>query len=66
MLRPRTTTKVPIHFPKINPPKRQIGDPKPKKGNTHNIVKIKKNKKTKNKFEFLSSSKYDLYSLIKL
>ena len=66
MLRPRTTTKVPIHLPKINPPKRPIGDPKPKNGNTHNTVKIKKNKKTKNKLEFLRSIKYDLYSLIKL
>ncbi len=56
---------MPIHFPKINPPKRPIGDPKPKNGNTHNIVKIKKNKKIKNKLEFLSSKKYDLFSFIK-
>ena len=65
MLKPRTTTKVPIHVPKINPPKRAIGDPKPKNGKTHNIVKIKKNKKTKNKLEFLRFKKYDLFSLIK-
>ena len=65
MLKPKTTTIVPIHFPKIKPPKSAIGDPKPKKGNTHNIVKIKKIVKSKNKFEFLRSIKYDLFSFIK-
>ena len=47
ILRPNITTKVPTHFPKINPPKRPSGDPNPKNGNTHNIAKTKKNKKTK-------------------
>ena len=65
MLKPKTTTIVPIHFPKIKPPKSAIGDPKPKKGNTQNIVKIRKITKTKNKLEFLRSIKYDLFSFIK-
>ena len=55
---------VPIHFPKIKPPMRAIGDPNPKKGNTHNIVKNRKTEDTKNKLEFLSSSKYNLFSLM--
>ncbi len=36
------TIKVPIHFPKINPPSKATGDPNPKNGNTHNIVNNKK------------------------
>ena len=35
------TIKVPIHLPKINPPNKAIGVPKPK-SNTQKIVKIKK------------------------
>ena len=35
------TTKVPIHLPKINPPRRAIGVPKPN-SNTQKIVKIVK------------------------
>jgi len=37
-----TTIIVPNHLPKINPPNSAIGEPKPKNGKTHNIVKIKK------------------------
>ena len=66
MLKPNTTRIVPNHFPKINPPIRAIGDPNPKNGNTHKIVKIKKIVDIKNKLEFLSSKKYDLFSFIKL
>ena len=66
ILKPKTTTMVPNHFPKIKPPRRAIGDANPKNGNTHNIVEIRKIVKTKNKLEFLSSKKYDLFSLIKL
>ena len=66
MLRPNTTRIVPNHFPKINPPIKAIGDPNPKNGNTHKIVKIKKIVDIKNKLEFLSSKKYDLFSFIKL
>ena len=62
---PSTTSKVPIHFPKIKPPIRAIGEPKPKNGNTHKIIKIKKIIDVKNKFEFLSFRKYNLFSLIK-
>ena len=62
---PIKTTIVPIHFPKIKPPIKAIGEPKPKKGNTHKIVKIKKIVDVKNKFEFLSFKKYNLFSLIK-
>ena len=53
MLKPKTTIIVPIHLPKMKPPNRAIGDPNPKKGNTHNIVKNKKHKDSKIKFEFL-------------
>ena len=49
----------------MKPPKRAIGDPNPKKGNTHNIVKSKKIEDTKNRLEFLSSRKYNLLSFIK-
>ena len=66
MLKPNTTKIVPNHFPKINPPIKAIGDPNPKNGNTHKIVKIKKIVDIKNKLEFLSSKKYDLFSFIKL
>ena len=65
ILKPRTTTIVPTHFPKIKPPIREMGDANPKNGNTHIIEKTKNIVKTKNKFEFLSSKKYDLFSLIK-
>ena len=57
MLNPKTTIKVPIHFPKINPPNKATGDPKPKNGKTHNIVSNKKIIDIKNKLEFLSSKK---------
>ena len=66
MLKPNTTRIVPNHFPKINPPNRATGDPNPKNGNTHKIVKIKKIVDIKKKLEFLSSKKYDLFSFIKL
>ena len=66
MLKPNTTRIVPNHFPKINPPIKAIGDPNPKNGNTHKIIKIKKIVDIKNKLEFLSSKKYDLFSFIKL
>ena len=57
ILNPITTINVPIHFPNINPPSKATGDPKPKNGNTHNIVKNKKIIDNKNKLEFLSSKK---------
>ena len=44
MLNPRITTKVPNHLPSMKPANKAIGDPNPKNGKTHNIVKIKKNK----------------------
>ena len=65
ILKPITTTIVPIHFYKIKPLIKATGDPKPKNGNTHKIVKTKKIKKMKIKLEFLNSNKYDLFSLIK-
>ena len=57
MLNPKTTIKVPIHFPKMNPPSKATGDPNPKNGNTHKIVSNKKIIDVKNKLEFLSSKK---------
>ena len=57
MLNPKITRIVPIHFPKINPPNKATGEPNPKKGNTHKIVKTKKIKNKKNKLFFFSSKK---------
>ena len=57
---------MPTHFPKINPPKSAIGDPNPKNGNTHSIVKIKKIKNIKNnkvrimKWEFYDEKKFKI------
>ena len=65
ILKPKTTTIVPIHFPKIKPPIIATGDPNPKSGNTHKIVETKKIKKMRVKLEFFNSTKYDLFSLIK-
>ena len=42
MLKPSTTVIEPTHLPSIKPANKDTGDPKPKKGNTHNIVKSKK------------------------
>ena len=56
---------VPIHFPKINPPIRATGDPKPKRGNTHKMVKPKKIKNIRIRLDFFNSEKYNLFSLIK-
>ena len=53
---PKTKNNKPNHFPKINPPKRAMGEPKPA-ANTHMIVN-KINKIDNNiKFDFLSSKK---------
>jgi hypothetical protein len=65
ILRPSTTAIVPIHFPKIKPPIKATGEPKPKNGNTHKIVKSKKIKKIRIKLEFFNSKKYDRLFLIK-
>ena len=65
ILKPRVTIKVPIHLPKIKPPISAIGVPKPKNGNTHSIVDIKKIRDIKNKLEFLIYKKNNLYSLMK-
>ncbi len=52
MLNPKTTINTPNHLPKIKPPNKATGDPKPKKGNTHKIVNNKKDKDNKNKLDF--------------
>ena len=65
ILKPKITTIVPIHFPKIKPPIKATGEANPKNGNTHNIVDIKKIKNIKYRLEFLSSIKYNLFCLIK-
>ena len=57
ILNPKTTTNVPTHFPKINPPNNATIDPNPRNGNTHKIVSPKKTIDKKNKFEFLNSKK---------
>ena len=48
----------------MKPPKSAIGEPNPKKGNTHNMVKNKKIKDIKIKLEFFNFKKYNLFSLI--
>ena len=58
MLKPVTAITVPNQLPKINPAIRAIGEPKPKKGKTHNTVNIKKEIRTKKILEFLISTKY--------
>ena len=62
----KTTTMVPIHFPKIKPPNKATGEPKPNNGNTHKIDKIKKIKNIRIKLEFFNSEKYDIFSFINL
>ena len=57
ILRPSTTAIVPIHFPKIKPPIKATGEPKPKNGNTHKIVKSKKIK-IMQKIQFIESEFY--------
>ncbi len=57
ILKPKTTTIVPIHFPNIKPPIKATGDPNPKKGKTQRIVNAKKTIEIKNKLDFLSSKK---------
>ena len=57
MLKPSTTVIVPTHLPSIKPANKDTGDPKPKKGNTHKIVKSKKNKDNINILVFLSFEK---------
>ncbi len=42
ILNPKTTINVPNHLPKIKPPNKATGNPKPKKGNTQKIVNNKK------------------------
>ena len=49
----------------MKPPNKAMGDPKPKKGNTHKIVKIRKPNDNKKIFVYLSSEKYSIFSLIK-
>ena len=44
-LKPKTTAIVPIHFPKIKPARRSIGDPKPS-NKTQTIVNKINNKQT--------------------
>ena len=64
MLNPRITTKVPNHLPSMKPANKAIGDPNPKNGKTHKIVKIKKNKDNKNMFFVFISEKYSILSFI--
>ena len=52
MLKPKTTMNEPNHFPRMKPANNATGDPNPKNGKTHNIVK-KKNRDNKKCFLFL-------------
>ena len=57
ILKPNTVTIDPNHLPRIKPANKATGDPKPKKGNTHKIVKNRKNRDNKNIFVFLTFEK---------
>ena len=48
---------MPNHGPKRKPPSKAIGDPKPKNGNTHNIVNIKNSIDIVKRLEFFNSKK---------
>ena len=62
ILNPKVTIKVPIHFPKINPPIMATGDPNPKKGKTHNTARAKKQIEIKNISLFQNNFQLDEYS----
>ena len=64
MLNPMTTSSVPRILPKRKPPTSAIGDPKPRKGNTHKIVTNKKNIDNKKRLEFFNSKKKSLLFLM--
>ena len=53
---PRTTYNVPSHFPKINPPNKETGMPKPA-ANTHNIVPMKNTHEIKIRLVFFKLKK---------
>ena len=57
ILSPKTTIITPNHLPKINPPNKATGAPKPRNGNTHKIIKIKKNKDNINRLVFFNFEK---------
>ena len=65
MLIPKTTTIVPIHLPKINPPNNASGDTNPRKGKTHKIIITKNDKDNKIKLVFFNSEKNSILSLMK-
>ena len=60
---PNTMSTVPNHLPKIKPPTRNTGDPKPNK-RTQTMVPIKKIILDKKILLFLIFSKTSLFSLI--
>ena len=63
-LKPITAISEPTHFPRMKPANKQTGDPNPKNGKTHNIVKIKKNRDNKNMFFVFISEKYSIFFFI--
>ena len=57
ILKPRITINDPVHLPNIKPPNNPIGEPNPKKGNTHKIVNIRKIKERSIKLDFFNCEK---------
>ena len=62
-VKPKTSKKVPIHFPNINPPIKIIGVAKPKRI-VQMIHKIKNKKDERKKLLFLTLFRLFLFSLI--
>ena len=63
-LKPTTTMSVPNHFPKMKPANNATGDPNPKNGKTHNIVKSKKSRHNKKIFFVLIFERCSTLSFI--
>ena len=63
LVKPNTTKNVPIHFPKINPPIKNIGAPKPKR-KTQIIVNRKNINEAINTFVSYAEIKYSLLIFI--
>ena len=57
ILNPKTTIINPNHLPKIKPPNKAIGEPKPNNGKTQKIVNKRNSNGNISELEFLSFEK---------
>ena len=64
ILKPKTTTNEPIHFPRMKPANNATGEPNPKNGKTHNIVNSKNNRDNRNMLFVFIFEKYSILSFI--